>query len=126
MKCRVLVGTLANSLQLPRDLDTLATFLVFKEYFCYVRVWSLVIRAANQPSTTRKVVCLRLSYHKLIIVIRCNTELIGPDDDDDDKIVDETHSPKYFIEGNQVLFGRTRTLFFEVNQTFTGHKLFMK
>lgn len=40
------VGTLANSLQLPRDLYILAVFLVFKEYFCYVRVWS------NQPSTT--------------------------------------------------------------------------
>lgn len=76
-------------------------------------------------TSTRIVVCLRLFYHKLVIVIRCNTELIGPDDDDD-KIVDETHSPKYFIEGNQVLFGRTRTLFFDVSQNFTGHKLFMK
>lgn len=46
--------------------------------------------------------------------------------DDDGKIVDETNSPKYFFEGNQVLFGRTRTLFFEVCQHFTGHKLFMK
>lgn len=41
------VRSLANSLQLPRDLDTLASFLVFKEYFCYVRVWSLVIRCKS-------------------------------------------------------------------------------
>lgn len=47
---------------------------------------------------------------------------MGPDDDDDDKIVDETHSPKHVIEGNQVLFGRTRTLFFVISQNFTGHK----
>lgn len=48
-------------------------------------------------TSIRKVVCPRLFYHQLIIVIRCNTELMGPDDGD--KIVDETHSPKYFIEG---------------------------
>lgn len=49
---------------------------------------------------------------------------MGPDDDD--KVVDKNHSRNYFIEGNQVLFGRKRTLFFEVSQHFNGHKLSMK
>lgn len=42
------VGTLANSPQLPRDLDKLASFLVFKEYFCNVSMVSGYTLQINQ------------------------------------------------------------------------------